>query len=127
MCCCSPIESVNITSLPSSPLRVLEGQSVTLEWTFSVVTTVLRVELTDSKSRVAVVDAMPQSAGNVRGIFSGRGTASTTETNATIRLFSLTRTDTDNYVFAVLENDGSFAEAPFQIIVQCKYKLYHPH
>ena len=120
MCCCSPIESVNITSRPSSPLRVLEGQSVTLEWRFSVVTTVLPVELTGSKSRVALVDATPQSAGNVRGIFSGRGTASSTETNATITLSSLNRTDTDNYIFAVLYNDGSFAEAPLQIIVQCK-------
>ena len=123
MCCCSPIESVNITSRPSSPLRVLEGQSVTLEWTFSVVTTVLRVELEGTKSKVAVVDATPQASGNARGIFLGRGTASTTETNATITLSSLTRTDRDNYSFTVIDNDGSFGAAPLQLIVQCKYKL----
>ena len=120
----SPIESqgVSISSSPWSPLRVLEGQSVTLEWTFSVVTTLLRVELTGSKLRLALVEASPVSS-SVRGIFIGRGTASSTETNATITLSSLNRNDTDNYVFTVIDNDGSFAQAPLQIIVQCKYKL----
>ena len=120
----SPTESqvVNIISQPASLLRVLEGQSLMLEWTFNVVTTLLRVQLTGSRSRIALVEASPGRS-SIRGIFRGRGTASSTETNATITLSSLNRTDTDNYVFTVLGDDGSFAKAPLQIIVQCKYKL----
>ncbi|XP_044170114.1 uncharacterized protein LOC122954136 [Acropora millepora] len=48
---------VTITSQPVSPLRVLERQSLTLEWSFSVVRPFLRVEVAVSGSRLAIVEA----------------------------------------------------------------------
>lgn len=118
----SPTESqlVNITSHPLSPLSVLEGQALTLEWTFSVVSTLLRVELGFSGSPVALVEASPGGT-IIRGVFLGRVSASSTQTNATITFSSLNRTDTANYVFAVVDAAGGFAEAPLQIIVHCKF------
>ena len=113
-----------ITSQPVSPLRVLERQPLTLEWTFSVLRTFLRVEVAVSGSRLAIVEAS-LGANVIRGVFLGRVSASTTQTNATITIFSLNRTDTANYVFTVFDTDGDFAHAPLQLIVQCKYKLYH--
>ena len=113
---------MNIASQPPSPLLVLEGEPLPLEWTFSVVTTLLRIELGGSTSRVALVEASPRSS-SIRGILRGRVTASSTETNATITFLSLNRTDTASYVFAVLDYAGYFADASLQLIVQCKYKL----
>ena len=129
----SPTESqlVNITSHPASPLRVLEGQPLTLEWTFSVASTLLRVELRYSYSYsysyiispVAPVALVEASSGGtiIRGVFLGRVSASSTQTNATITFSSLNRTDTANYVFAVVDTARRFAEAPLQIIVHCKF------
>ena len=111
-----------ITSQPSSPLRVLEGEPLTLEWTFIIVRTFLRVEIGVSGSRVAFVEAS-LGLSFIRGVFRGRVSASSTETNATITFFSLNRTDTASYVFTVLDTNGDFAQATLQLTVQCKYKL----
>lgn len=122
--CLSPTESqlVTIESQPPSPLRVLEGEPLTLEWTFSV-RTFLRVELAVSGSPVELVEASPGSS-IIRGIFRGRVSANSTETNATITFSSVNRIDTASYVFTVLDSNGDFANAPpLQLIVQCKYKL----
>ncbi|XP_074634450.1 uncharacterized protein LOC141892995 [Acropora palmata] len=108
---------VTITSQPASPLRVLERQPLTLEWTFSVVRTILRVEVAVRGSRLAFVEASPSSI-VIRGNFRGRVSAGITQTNATITIFSLNRTDTAKYVFAVIDTDGDFADAPLQLIVQ---------
>ena len=113
---------MNITSQPLSPLHVLEGEPLTLEWTFGVSRTFLRVELGVSGSRIALVEASP-GLSSIRGIFRGRVTASSTETNATITFLSLNRTDSASYVFAVLDTAGFSADAPLQLIVHCKYKL----
>lgn len=114
---------MTITSQPASPLRVLERQPLTLEWTFSVVKTFLRVEVAVSGWVVAVVEVSTWST-IVRGVFRGRVSASSTQTNTTITIFSLNRTDTANYVFTVIDTDGDFAHATLQLIVQCKYKHY---
>lgn len=120
----SPTESqvVSITSQPPSPVSVLEGQSLTLEWTFSVANTFLRVQLGLSGSPLPLVEASPGSSSFIGRVFRGRVTASSTETNATITFSSVNRTDTASYVFSIIDTDGDFASAPLQLIVQCKYK-----
>ena len=115
-------QAPTIVFQPPSPVLVLEGQPLTLEWTFSVPRTFLRMQLGFPGSFLALVEASPGSPGNVRGVFLGRVSAITTETNATITFFSLNRTDTGSYVFAVLDTIGAFAQAQLQLIVQCKYK-----
>ena len=125
----SPTESQvpTISFQPQSPLRVLEGQLLTLNWRFSVPNTLLRVQLGLTGSFVGIVEASPGSPGLItQQVFRGRLNASTTQTNATITFFSLNRTDTDSYAFLVLDTVGTSAQAQLQLIVQCKYKPQHP-
>ena len=96
-----------ISFQPPSPVLVLEGQPLTLEWTFSVPRTFLRMQLGFTGSFLPLVEASPGSPSNVRGVFLGRVSAITTETNATITFFSPNRTDTGSYNFAVLEDRKS--------------------
>lgn len=121
----SPTESqvVNITSQPPSPESVLEGQPLTLEWSFRVAKTLLRVQLGLNGASLPLVEAYSGSSILTRGAFRGRVSASSTEANATIALSSVNRIDTATYVFAVLDTDGGSATAPLQLTVQCKYKL----
>lgn len=121
----SPTESqvVSITSQPPSPVSVLEGQPLTLEWTFTVANTFLRVKLSLSGSSLNLIEASPGSPSVIGRVFRGRVTASSTETNATITFFSMNRTDTASYTFAVIDTDSESAIAPLQLIVLCKYKL----
>ena len=104
-------------------MRVLEGEPLTLEWTFNFTKTVLRVELRDN--REALVETYPvlNLPSIIRGTFVGRVSVSSTPTNATITFSSSNRTDTATYLFKVFDIAGGVAEEPLQIIVQCKYKL----
>ena len=76
-------------------------------------------------SLLPFVEASPGSPSTIRGVFFGRVNASTTETNATVTFFSLNRTDTGSYDFAVVDTTGAFARAQLQFVVQCKYKPQH--
>ena len=117
---------MNITSQPASPVSVLEGQPLTLEWTFSVANTFLRVKLALSGSNLNLIEASPGSPSVIGRAFRGRVTASTTKTNATITFFFVNRIDTAIYVFTVIDTDSESAIAPLQLMVLCKYKLQHP-
>ena len=121
----SPTESqvVNIISQPPSPVSVLEGQPLTLKWSFRVAKTLQRVQLGLDGASLPLVEAYSGSSIITRGAFRGRVTASGTETNATITFSAVNRIDTASYVFAVVDTDGDSATASLQLIVQCKYKL----
>ena len=121
----SPTESqvVNITTQPSSPVSVLEGQRLTLEWSFRVAKTLLRVQLGLNGAFLPLLEAPSGSSIIIRGAFRGRVSVNRTEANAAITFSSVDRTDTATYVFVVVDTDGGSATAPLQLIVQCKYKL----
>ena len=116
------IESATIFSRPPSPVRVLEGQPLKLEWTFSAQGTFRRVQLGFSGSAVGFLE-MSLSSSFIEPAFSDRLTASTTERNSTITFSSVNRNDSANYVFGVSDSSG-ITEAPLEITVECKYK---PH
>lgn len=122
----SPIESqlLNITSQPTSPVSVLEGQPLRLEWKFSVQRTFRRVQVSISGEALPFLEKSFTSM-FLRGRFTGRLTASTTETNATITFFSVNRTDSNDYVFVVLDTSGGSVQVPFQVVVQCKCLILH--
>ncbi|XP_074634404.1 hemicentin-1-like isoform X2 [Acropora palmata] len=108
---------VIITSKPPNPVRGLEGQPLTLNWTFSAGATLFRVELAVSGSRLALVELSPGST-RIRGIFSGRVDAIYTETNATITFSSLNKTDAATYDFIVIDEKDASAQVTLQLIVQ---------
>lgn len=117
---------MDITSKPPDPVRVLEGETLTLDWTFNVTKTVLRVELRDDDpdNTQALVESYPLLSIEpiIRGIFVGRVSVSSTPRNATIILSSSNRIDTGTYFFKVSDISGGTDEERLQIIVQCKYK-----
>ena len=119
---CSTESATILSQQPPTPVRVLEGQPLKLEWTFSVQGTFRRVHLGFSGAvsgfvEVTLTGSFPLPA------FKGRLTARTTERNATITFFSMNRTDSANYVFGVLDTSG-FTKEPLEVIVECKCK---PH
>ena len=101
-------------------MRVLEGQPLKLNWTFSVEGSFRRVQLAFSGAAAAFLEKTLTST-FIEPAFNGRLTASTTEGNATITFFSVNRTDSANYIFGVLDSSGVTPE-PLKVIVECKYK-----
>lgn len=113
---------LNITSQPTSPVSLLEGQPLRLDWTFSVQRTFRRVQLGFSGNAAPFLEKTLTTL-FLSGQFTGRLIASATETNATITFLSVSRSDSNDYVFAVLDTDGDSLTAPFEVVVQCKYEL----
>ena len=115
------IESATILLQPPSPVRVLEGQPLKLEWSFSVQGTFRRSQLGFSRSVAGFLE-ISLSSTFIEPVFSDRLTASTTERNTTITFFSVDRTDNANYVFGVYDSSG-VTEVPLKVIVECKYTV----
>lgn len=118
-------QAVNITSQPPSPVNALEGELLTLDWTFSVPNTVRRVQLSLKGITAPLLEVSPGSSDGIGKELRGRVNASSTQTNARIIFFSVNRIDSKNYTFLVVDTDLVSASAPLELIVQCKYKLYH--
>lgn len=111
------IESAIILSQPPSPVHVLEGQPLKLAWSFSVQGTFCRVEFVFAEGQAFILD-MSLTTTFVEPAFVGRLTASTTGRNATITFFSVNRTDSNNYVFKVLDSDSRTTQVPLDVIVE---------
>ena len=115
------IESATVLSQPPSPVRVLEGQPLKLEWTLSVQGIFRRLELQLSGAFGAFVE-ITSSSTFIDPEFQGRLTASLTGRNVTITFFSVNRTDSANYDFKVFDSAGSIT-VPLKVIVECKYTV----
>ena len=104
---------------------MLEGGSVTLEWTYTIQgDTFDQAQLSFNNRPVPFVQINTDSV-TIRAPFVGRVAANGTETNATITLFALIRTDTSTYTFAVLGKTlGDFDSAAMELVVQCKLREY---
>ena len=100
-------------------MRVLEGQPLKLEWTFSVRGSFRRLELQLSEASEAFLEITPSSTFIVPE-FEGRLTANLTGTNVTITFLSVNRTDSAKYEFKVFGSPGSIS-VPLKVIVECKY------
>ena len=116
------IESARILSQPPSPVRVLEGQPLKLEWTLSVQGTFRRLEFKLSEAVGAFVEIIPLSSPFITSEFEDRLNASLTGRNLTITFFSMNRTDSANYEFRVFGSSGSISVS-LRVIVECKYTV----
>lgn len=106
-------------------MSVLEGQLLRLEWTFSVQRTFRRVQLAFLGNTVPFLEKSLTSIFLTEG-FAGRLTASTTNANATVTFLSVSKADSEDYVFAVLDTSGGTVQAHFKVVVQCKYERLLP-
>ena len=121
LCAVLFIESATILSQPPTPVRVLEGQPLKLEWTFNVQGTFRRVQLAFSGDAAGFVEVTLTGSFPLPA-FNDRLAASTTERNATITFLSVNRTDSADYVFGVLDSSG-VTEEPVKVIVECEYTV----
>ncbi|XP_067056801.1 hemicentin-1-like isoform X2 [Acropora muricata] len=109
-------ESATVISQPLSPVRVLEGQPLKLEWTLSVQGTFRRLELEVPGADSALVEITPSST-FIDPKFEGRLTASLTGRNVTITFLSVNRTDSADYAFKVFGSSGTIT-VPLKVIVE---------
>ena len=118
--CLLESQAPNITSAPSSPVRVVEGESVTLEWTYNAGgSAFFRAEL-DVQGVSFVVDRFAQPPVAINSAYVGRVTANITETNASITFLAVNRSDSNSYEFTVENQDRDSAVRRLDIEVQCE-------
>ena len=116
------LQAPSITAAPPSPLRVEEGESVTLQWTYhSVGRAFSRIDFTRVVNQIAVIVAVVTSSTTiVRSEYASRLTVNATETNETITFSNITRADSDLYNFKIEYSLLESATKAVEIVIQCK-------
>ena len=118
---CFPVlEAPTITPAFSSPLRVVEGESVTLEWTFNLHGKALNLMLFSLQSGTIVVQKVQTTPSFIPTIFRGRIAENITESFASIKFLSINRTDSKTYTMTVSNLEGGQTSGTVEIQVHCK-------
>ena len=118
--CLSESQAPTITSAPSSPVSVVEGESVTLEWTYDLGGSAFRQAEFDTAGVSFVVDRLRQEPVAINSAFVGRVTANITETNASITFLAVNRSDSRTYDFIVQNENRLTDYRALDIEVQCE-------
>ena len=118
--CLSESQAPTITSAPSSPVSVVEGESVTLEWTYDLGGSAFRQAEFDTAEVSFVVDRFRQEPVAINSAFVGRVTANITETNASITFLAVNRSDSRTYDFIVQNENRLTDYRALDIEVQCE-------
>ncbi|XP_068734047.1 hemicentin-1-like [Montipora capricornis] len=112
---------VTITPHFSSPVRVLEGQPLTLEWTYSIQGSLFqRLEFGISGAAVHIVEAFY--TGNLL-ILDDRVSVNITATNGTITFRTTDRNDSNDYTLVVFTFGNNSGTSDVKIIVDFKAEI----
>ena len=123
--CLLESQAPTITSAPSSPLSVVEGESVTLEWTYDIGGSgFFQAEFT-TQGVPFIVDRFRQDPVAINSKFVGRLTANITETNASITFLAVNRSDSRTYDFRVQNENRESDTRALDIEVQCEWTDMH--
>ena len=98
----------------------MEGESVTLEWTYDLGGSAFRQAEFDTAGVSFVVDRFRQEPVAINSAFVGRVTANITETNASITFLAVNRGDSKSYEFTVVNEDRDSDAKTLDIEVQCE-------
>lgn len=98
----------------------MEGESVTLKWTYNIGGGGLREAEFDTQGVAFVVDRFRQEPVAINSAFVGRVTAKITETNASITFLAINRNDSGTYAFKIENEDRRGVERALDIDVQCE-------
>ena len=120
------MQTPEITSAPQSPLKVLEGRSVTLNWTYNLngdqlLTTFGVIGESPLARKVPNLETAA-----ISDEYSGRVRANLTDSFSSITFLAVNdSTDSKTYIFQVFNSGGSSAGSTVVIEVQgeCKTKL----
>ena len=98
----------------------MEGESVTLKWTYNIGGGGFREAEFDTQGVTFVLDRFRQEPIAINSAFAGRVTANITETNASITFLSVNRNDSGTYNFKIENEDRKGVERALVIDVQCE-------
>ena len=112
---CLVLQAPTITSAPSSPVIVVEGESVTLEWTYNTGGSAFFLAEFDTQGVSFIVEPVA-----INSEYVGRVTANVTETNASITFLAVNRKDSGTYDFTVQNENRYGSMRTLDIEVQCE-------
>ena len=116
------------TAVPPNPFTVLEGNNISLEWSYDLAGESLdRVEFVDATSspsiRILEVNTIGQTPKRLLDDYIGRLQVNVTVNHTSITIFGANRTvDSKEYEFEVAPSVSSVVPSLVRISVQCKYK-----
>ena len=111
-----------ITVEPSSPLSVVEGQSLTLEWTYNIHGSLfILTEFAPQGESLILQKVIGVENISIDDSFKDRVTANISDSFALITFQTVNRSDDKTYDFKVQNSPGGQTVRPLKIIVQCKY------
>ena len=107
-----------ITSEPQSPLKVVEGQSVTLNWTYNLNGDHFLTSFGEAGGSPLVRKITSNPGVIIRDEYSGRVRANLTDSFSSITFLAVnSSTDTKTYVFTVFNSGGNVATSTVDIQV----------
>ena len=107
---------------PNETIEILEGGTVTLEWTYNLNgSPLLLARLILKENRITnIVDRITSGSTTVRPPYNGRVEANITDTFTTVTFLKLNRTDDAVYLFEVNNFNNDVASSTVDLQVQCK-------
>ena len=117
--CFLELQAPTITPAFSSPLLVVEGESVTLEWNYNL-HGVDFLQMRFSIGATLVLQKFQTNAAFITASFRGRITENVTESFASVKFLSLNRTDSNTYTLTVTNSNGDENFDTVEIQVRCK-------
>ena len=112
----------SFTEEPSNPSRVNEGDNITLRWTYNIDGT-----FRDSSFvllRTGVTIALKDSSGlTVAPIFSDHVQVIISDSEATLTLLHVNRSDDGDYEYQIRNSALGTKESVVNVFVQCKYRI----
>ena len=103
----------------------MEGESVTLEWTYEVGGSAFRQAEFLTQGVPFIVDRFRQEPVVIISAYVGRVTANITETIASIKFLAVNRSDSRTYDFIVHDVNRQTDDRALDIEVQCEFKYMH--
>ena len=101
-------------------MSVVEGESVTLEWTYNIGGGGFRQAEFVTQGVSFIVDRFRQEPVVIISAYVGRVTANITETNASITFLAVNRKDSGTYDFIVYNENRLTDDRALEIEVQCE-------
>ena len=118
--CFLELQAPTITPAFSSPLTVVESESVTLEWTYNLHGVDFTQMVFSIQGGAFVVQKFQTNAPFIAAIFRGRVESNITERFASIKFLSMNRTDSRTYKLSVVNANGEQTADTVEIQVPCK-------
>ena len=110
------------TAAPSSPVSVVEGESVTLTWRYNLSGETHQLTLFTTDGIFFIVQKFLEQSPKIEDSYSGRITANITDTYSSFTFLSVDRGDNKTYRLNV-QSTGGDNSSSVVLVVKCKYDM----